>query len=227
MHKKNLYIASLFWLTALIFFSKTAHAQFIGEEIGKKEIRTKRSLIKIDPSLFFYGPIPGTGEYRISTEFSIGLKSSIQIGGSFVGKSIPYILVEALENTSNTQDYTLRGFRFQFAYKYYPFGNYKSAPEGFFIGPHVSLSQAYFHIQQTGLKYSDYTVTYGNLAVIFGYQFIFNKFAIEVFQGFGYRDNRMINDYTGEEDKLNYDPEVTPIPGDLKIYFGANFGYLF
>jgi len=133
-----------------------------------------------------------------------------------------------MDDTSGAQDYRITGYRFQFAYKYYPFGHHKSAPNGFFVGPHFSISQAYYHIKNTAYKYSNYTVTYANAAVIFGYQFVFkDKFAIEVFQGLGYRDNRLMDDFTGKEEKLNYDPEITPIPGDLKIYFGANFGFMF
>lgn len=224
MRRKAQYI-----LLFLVLIQASAWAQFIDENIGQKDIRTKRMVVKIDPTLWFFGPIPGTGDYRVSLEFALGLKNSVQIGLSYVGKSIPTIIMEAMapDSAGNT-DYTLNGFRFQFSYKYYPFGNYKSAPEGFFFGPHVSYTKAYFHDVQGSPKYSDYSVTYANAAIIFGYQFIANdRIAIEIFQGLGYRDNRIRNEYTGEEEKINYNPDYTPIPGDLKIYFGANIGLNF
>ncbi len=203
-------------------------AQFIDDNIEQKDLSTKRFVLKTDPTLFLQGPIPGTGEYRVSSELAIGSKSSIQLGGSFVGKDLISLLSGVLSDSSNVKAYRLTGYRFQFTYKYYPFGHYKNAPEGFFVGPHFSISQVYFHIKNTALKYSNYTITYANAALIFGYQFaIGDTFVIELFQGLGYRDNRLMNDYTGKEEKLNYDPEVTPIPGDLKIYFGANFGFMF
>jgi hypothetical protein len=186
-------------------------------------------VFKIAPQMWFVGPIPSTGEYRGSLEIAIGLKHSVQIGVSYVTKSIFTLLLEALEPDSvKGQSYSIKGFRFQFAYKFYPFGAYKNAPEGFFVGPHISYSKAYFHINQTSPKYSDYSATYANIALIFGYQFIVgDKMSIEIFQGLGYRDNRLRDEYSGVEEKLNYNPDYTPIPGDLKIYFGANIGFNF
>lgn len=215
-----------FYIILLLLIQLSAWAQFIDENIGQKEIRTKRMVLKTNPSLWLGGPIPSTGEYKISMETAIGLKHSVQIGASFLTKSLITLLVEALQPDSlNTQSYTIKGYRFQFSYKFYPFGKYKNAPEGFFIGPHISYSKAYFHINQTSPKYSDYSATYANIAVIFGYQFIANdKIVIEIFQGLGYRDNRLRDEYSGKEEKLNYNPDYTPIPGDLKIYFGANIG---
>jgi len=221
-------IKRFFYILLILIFSQSfLWAQFIDENIGQKEIREKRTVIKFDPSLWILGPIPTTGEYRVSAEVAIGLKSSIQIGGSYVTKSIPVLIAEATASNNNgNPDYSVHGFRFQFAYKYYPFGTYKSAPEGFFLGPHISYSKAYFHDKQSSPKYSDLSATYANVALIFGYQFIANdKIAIEIFQGLGYRDNRIRNEYTGEEEKINYNPDYTPIPGDLKIYLGANIGF--
>ncbi len=224
MGKKYLYI-----LLVLLFVHTSSWAQFIDENIGQKEIRSKRMVFKTNPTLWLAGPIPSTGEYKISAEVAIGLKHSIQIGVSYVTKGLLLLFLEAMQPDSlKNQSYTIQGFRFQFAYKFYPFGAYKNAPEGFFIGPHLSYSKAYFHINNTSPKYSDYTAIYANAAIIFGYQFIVNnKIVIELFQGLGYRDNRLRDEYTGEEEKLNYNPDYTLIPGDLKIYFGANFGLNF
>lgn len=219
----------LLGIILLIFMVQSqAWAQFIDENIGQATIRTKRTVLKIDPSLWFMGQIPGTGEYRLALEFAIGMKNSIQIGASYISKSIPTMILEAMDDTFGMPDYTINGFRFQFSYKLYPFGKYKNAPEGFFVGPHLSYTQAFYHFAQTTSKYSDYSITYANAALLVGYQFIAgDKFVIEVFQGLGYRDNRLRNEYTGEEERLNFDPDVTPFPGSFKIYFGANVGFNF
>ena len=216
----------IFYILLLLLLHFSLSAQFIDENLGQKEIRTKRMVLKTNPSLWFLAPIPSTGEYRIAMETAIGLKNSVQISAAFVTKSLLTLLIEALQPDSvKGQTYTIKGYRFQFAYKFYPFGKYKNAPEGFFLGPHISYSKAYFHINQTSPKYSDYSATYANIALIWGYQFIVNdKIAIELFQGLGYRDNRLRDEYSGEEEKLNYNPDYTPIPGDLKIYLGANIG---
>ncbi|MBN2669677.1 MAG: DUF3575 domain-containing protein [Bacteroidales bacterium] len=207
-----------------------AKAQFIDYQIEQGDVRSNIVVIKTDPTLFFYGQIPGFGEYRLSTEIALAYKSSIQIGLSLNTKSLLMLLQEVGEDTLNTSSFSAKGARFQLTYKYYPFGKHISAPEGFFVGPHISYSFVNLHYKNTSPKYSDYRVNYFNVALLFGYQFIFNeKFVIEVFQGLGYRDNRMWNSYTEnqEGDKLNYDLELTLIPGDLKIYFGANFGINF
>ena len=215
-----------YYILFLLLFQVSAWAQFIDETIGQKTARTKRLVVKIDPTLWLVGPIPGAGDYRVSVELAMGAKSSIQIGVSYLTKSISTLLLDAAAAVNSS--YTINGFRFQFAYKFYPFWKYRTAPEGFFVGPHLSYAKAYFHDPQSSPKYNTFSATYSNVALLWGYQFIANEtFVIEIFQGLGYRDNRIRNEYTGEEEKINYNPDYTPIPGDLKIYFGANVGFNF
>jgi len=199
-------------------------AQFISDEPTMEQVRVRRTVIKIDPSLFVFGQIPGTADYHFKYEFAVGIKHSLQISLAYISKNIPTLIAEA-NDTSNTTKIGVNGFRGQLSYKFYPFGMKLQAPAGFFVGAHVSINRTNFTYKQSSTKYRDYTVSYDNAALIWGYQFILNnRFSIEFFQGLGYRDNRIRNDYTGEEEKLNFNGDVTPFPGSFKIYFGAALG---
>ena len=220
---------TFFILISILLIAVSSSAQFIEEDYNQEVSLKKKYVLKVDPTLWFFGPIPGTGDYRLSLELATSLKSSFQIGASYVTKSIFTLIVEGVTpDSAKGPDYSVNGFRFQLAYKFYPFGKYQAAPAGVFVGPHISYTYAGYHISQTSNKYSDYSVVYANAALIWGYQAILgDKVAIEIFSGVGYRSNWMRDEYTGKTEKLNYNPQVTPFPGDFKIYLGVNIGAAF
>ncbi len=212
-------------LVLLLIWTFSASAQFIDEQIGQQEPTTKRLVLKTSPSLFLMGQLPISGEYRLSAELVLRETSSIQLGASYVGKSL-LLLMASQSDSVNIDDFSLNGFRVQGTYKFYPFGFLKSAPNGFFVAPHISYTQILFRDRNASLKYRDTRVVFFNVAALVGYQFIIKKrFTIEVFQGIGLRHNQLIDPATGKHTVIHKDSDYTPLPGVLKLYFGANFGF--
>ncbi len=211
-------------LVLILIWTISASAQFIEEQIGQQKPTTKRLVLKTDPSLFLMGQLPISGEYRVSAELVLTNKNSVQLGASYVGKSL-LLLLASQSDSANVDNFSLNGFRVQGSYKWYPFGDLKSAPNGFFVAPHISYTQILFRDKTAALKYRDTRVVYFNVAILAGYQFIVkDKFSIEVFHGIGLRRNQLINPVSGKHTNIHNDIDFTPLPGVLKLYFGANFG---
>jgi hypothetical protein len=224
-------------LLFILLLGSNGFAQFIEEDYSKEVDVNRKIIVKTNLLAFFAGPVrllsmglPESGDYRLSLEFTTNRFSSLQISASYIGKGLLYIISDAIVDDSlKTSDlFTLNGFRVQLAYKIYPFSKWQAAPKGFFFGPHVSYIRAYYHFNQSAPKYADYSTTYANAALIWGYQLFFGeRIALEIFSGLGYRSYWLRDEYSGEREKLNYIPEYTTIRGVVKLYLVINFGFSF
>lgn len=181
-----------------------------------------RFTIKTNPLSALGGPlfvtfIPITGEYKILFETRTAQKQSIEVGVGYLGPSLLLNLDELSENDSVSGVKT-SGFRVQLSYKF--FLTKDQAPEGFYVGPHVSYAKA--QIKDKDEPEDSFSAAKLNLDVIFGYQLITSGgFALNVYTGLGFK----IRDYDlGEDSDFSFDYGNDKAPN---VAFGFTFGYAF
>lgn len=236
----------------LVFSQVGVFAQAEAEEDTlKKQLRklpdyTVRNIIKFNPLPILWGPIPLTSEYRVLREITIGEQESVQVGVSYLGKS-PFVgLAENSYNNGNNPNgggtgntnpngtvsfntpdlkLTISGFRFQLSYRKY-LGDSKT-PNGAYISPHISFSEAFISDKYIS-RYQQYVrVTHFNMNFLVGYQSIlWNKLAFEVFTGLGYKKNRWEENSSGAYAPIATD-EIPLYNLPVKFTLGFNIGIAF
>jgi len=214
---KSLYISFF-----IILFS-TCYSQDSENNYDAGEFKSD-NILKTNPLAIIWGTIPYTAEYRLVLESFTAPKQSLQLGASYLGKSFILRIIEKQDTNMYDLDLIVKGFRFQFAYKYY--FNREKQDFGFYSGPLFSYSMAKF--TNVYYKNSDEYIraTYINYNIIAGYQTkIMDTFTFDIFTGLGYRDNYWIEKYNQTVSTLDdSDMYVYDIP--LKIIFGFNIGIL-
>jgi len=195
---------------------------FVGQSARAQEDKEYRFTIKTNPLAALGGPlyvlfIPITGEYKILFESRTTRNQSIEMGTSYLGPSALLNLDQLLDKDSISSVKT-SGFRFQLTYKF--FLTKESAPEGFYVGPHVSYATAKIRDQDNPDDY--FGASKLNMDVLFGYQLISpGGFTLNIYTGLGYK----LRDYDFAENtqfKFDYGNEAVP-----NVAFGFTFGYAF
>ncbi len=210
-------------LTAVFVSAKSQG--FITEE--KEGIKLKpgaNGIIKSNPLPLLWGPGWFTSEFRLVYEKPVNLNQSFLIGASYLGRS-PFFII--LQNPNSTTKITLRGFRFQLAYKFYLIDE---APEGFYIAPYFSYSDAYILEKYQPIYSSDYIKqTYMNINAIAGYQIIgYSGFAVDFYGGIGYKNNEWIEKTSAGSTNITSDFTMFDGPiTHVKVILGFNIGYAF
>jgi len=182
--------------------------------------------IKTNPLSALGGPfwlivLPLTGEYKALFETAVSEKSSVQLGVGFIG---PSVLVNLDDLTSEEEDAEISGiktsgFRFQGWYKYF-LSRDLSAPEGFYIGPHVSYASA--NIKNKSDETQKIAATKLNINGVIGYQMITSGgFTLDIFTGMGFVSRKW--DITGTD----WDIDTFKDRASVSIPFGMSFGYAF
>lgn len=176
-------------------------------------------VIKTNPLPMLGGQIPLTNEYRLVFEMKTGAKQSVQLYGSYMGKS-PFLSL--VERYSYELDDNFRlgvsGFRVQAMYKFYLL-NKSEAPEGLYVGPNISFATAKMWDKNYTPDYVHAYYTSGS--IIGGYQLIAGHFAFDVYAGLGLKRNVY---------KVNLQ-DASDFPIDRlgwwgpKFTFGFNLGY--
>ena len=185
-----------------------------------QEGKDYRFTIKTNPMAALGGPIfivfiPITGEYKVLFEARTFEKQSLEVGASYLGPSLLLNLDEIADSTSNIKT---SGFRIQAAYKI--FLTQTSAPNGFFVGPHISYATATIKNKDNPADYIDATKI--NFNIIFGYQLITSGgFTLNIYTGLGYklRDYDIPTDSDFDFDTINKSAPSVP--------FGVSFGFAF
>lgn len=174
---------TLIFLT-LFFILGNSYSQFADLEF--KEKKTYGSVIKVSPLQFMWGTIPLTGEYGLSYEYKVGLKSTIEAKAGYVTKGLLFLMIEPTLYGPNDPHLTMSGLRLKADYRYYPLK--QDAPKGLFIAPLFSFATVNFSDEIA--KQSGYYIkaTHIEFALIAGYQFIFGNMALEANLGLKYRD---------------------------------------
>jgi len=188
-------------------------------------IKDYKFTVKTNPLSALGGPfwvvvIPVTGEYKVFLETALTKKSSLQIGGSYIGPSILVNLDELTsEEGSEISGVKTSGFRGQVWYKFF-ISRDLQAPEGFYIGPHFSYATA--SIKNKDNENDKITGTKMHINGVIGYQMITSGgFTLDIFTGMGFVSRKY--SVSGE----NFDAEDFKSKNSVAIPFGVSFGYAF
>lgn len=180
--------------------------------------------IKTNPLSALGGPfwvivIPVTGEYKVLFEAAVSKKSSLQFGAGYLGPSLLLNLDELSSGDGEISGVQTSGFRLQGMYKYFVSRDL-SAPEGFYVGPHVSYASA--NIKNKDDEAQKIDATKFNINAIIGYQLITSGgFALDIFTGMGFVSRNW--DITGD----SFDNEEFKDKAGVSIPFGVSFGFAF
>ena len=235
-HLKASFLAAFFLVYSFVSFG-----QQVENQPNSTPVYMPKNIIKIAPFAFIHGQVPFTVESRIGYERVISPKSSIAGSYSHLGTNpvFGFIGSVALSATLTTvlnvygkpgkaglvlEKTTIEpsGFRYQFQYKKY-FGKNATAPEGLYLSPHFSYSEATYRVEfknfdiQTRLEMKN-----RNYNLLFGYQGILGKhFVFDVFTGLGYK--QLSTDVIDTNGVRLRTIEGSP----LKVSSGFNMGWAF
>jgi hypothetical protein len=194
----------------------------IGQPARAQEEKDFRFTLKTNPLAALGGPlyvlfIPITGEYKILFEAKTTRNQSIEVGTSYLGPSI-LLNLDQLTDRDSISGVKTSGFRVQLTYKF--FLTKEAAPEGFYVGPHVSYASA--RIRNKDNPDDDFGASKLNMDVLFGYQLITSGgFTLNIYTGLGFK----LRDYDfseGTNFNFDYGNEAAP-----NVAFGFTFGYAF
>jgi len=169
-----------------VIFSFTASPAFAQTNPVEKDFRFT---VKTNPLAALGGPfwlvvVPLTGEYKVLFEAAVGEKSSIQVGAGYLGPSVLLNLDELTGEDSEISGIKTNGFRVQGMYKYF-LSRDLSAPEGFYVGPHISYASA--ELKNKDNTANNIKASKLNLNGVFGYQMITSGgFTLDIFTGMGF-----------------------------------------
>jgi len=185
-----------------------------------------RFTIKTNPLAALGGPfwlaiVPLTGEYKVLFEAKVAPKASFQFGVGYIGPSALLNLDDLTNDGENISGIKTSGFRVQGMFKYFLSRNLQ-APEGFYIGPHVSFATAELKSKDNAENYIKAQKINANGVI--GYQLITKGgFALDIYTGIGFvsrnwtfSGSEFDTDQTGFRDKAS-----------INIPFGFSFGYAF
>jgi hypothetical protein len=200
------------------------------------------TVYKSNPFALLWGSIPFTSEIRIIREDVIAPQQTLQIGISYLAKG-PFVRLLEKQMSASTPgglgNYTiiLNGFRFQASYKVYLnelFNNLKltkdmHAPQGLYIAPHISYSQAKFTLKPLLARDIYIEMTHFNCGLHGGFQLVSRKgLALDVFTGLGYKQN-VWYEQNGPFNRKQMDISDLGFlyNGPVKLYGGFNVGWSF
>ena len=198
MYKHLFLIILLFLLTSGLV--KSQKYDFDDDDDTKVPDKNNYGMIvKIAPFPVYWGTIPLTGEYGVALEKKTGLKNSFEFKAAYIGKGLLFsMLAESDTSFAGYNDLSIRGFRLQINYRFYI--NYAS--KGMFVAPvfsyaNVKFSNAYNPASPYNIKAQHF-----DYSAVLGYQFIWGRFAMDIFGGFTYRQRYWIDNSQGKNKPL-------------------------
>ncbi|MCU0460645.1 MAG: DUF3575 domain-containing protein [Bacteroidales bacterium] len=211
----------LFLIAVLIILtsgSKTFAQESAAEKDYKFNIKTN-PLNALGGPLYFAWIVPLTSEYKLNFEARTFEKQSVQLSGAFLGSSP---LITSLGDLDNDTSIVSRGFRVQFWYKF--FLTDEIAPNGFYVGPHVSYASA--KVMNSVIRDNYIAAGKFQAHVALGYQLITKGgFALDIFTGIGVKNKSYDFSNQGTDDFFE-DFELKN-KFTVSIPFGFSFGYAF
>lgn len=214
-------VCSLVICLAFLFLSFPAvNAQ---ERTGAEDVRY---VIKTNPLSALGGPfwftiIPLTGEYKLLFEAAVSDKSSVQFGAGYIGPSVLLNLDDLTnDNDGSISGINTNGFRVQGMYKFYISRDLK-APEGFYIGPHISYAMAQIKNRDNNEKSEGTKI---NVNGVFGYQLITSGgFSLDIYTGLGFVSRQW--KFSGAQ--TDWDEDVFKDRASVNVPLGFTFGFAF
>ena len=233
---KSTFLAFIFLFLPFILFGQQAETPE-----NTAPVSMPKNVIKLSPFAWIHGQAPFTVESRIGYERVIGRRSSVAGSYSYLGSNpvFGFIGSVALSATLTTvlnlygkpgkvgivwSETKIRtgGYRYQLQFKQY-LGKKALAPEGFYLSPHYSYSEADYDIEFTNFEVrSDLKLKNRNYNLLAGYQSLLSKhFVVEVFTGLGFKQK------TTEIFDINGNKLDTIEGSPLKVSGGFNIGWAF
>jgi len=235
MNKRYLIIVFLF----VAFSPVSALNNSIGDTIRlkkdkapvKKEYPYQPTVFKTSPTAFLWGGIfPFTSEYRLMVEIPSARTQSEQIAISVLGKNIFLSAMENSANVSTDRMLKVKGWRLQYAHKYYLVNRKHHSPYGFYVGPLISYTNAKISI---GLNryYSQayFDVRNFNANLMMGVQFgKYKRTTMDIYWGIGYKHNEIYyHSNTFKSSVVDTDDFGDYYNSNVNLVFGINLGYSF
>jgi hypothetical protein len=199
------------------------------------------TVYKTNPFALLWGSIPFTSEFRLVREDVIAPQQSLQIGLSYLTKGpLIRLLEDAIKanNPGGLGNYKIvfNGFRFQASYKWYLndlfnniFNTDTHAPQGIYLAPHLSYSQAKFSLKLLAARQIYIDMIHFNTGLLWGIQLASRKgLAIDMYSGMGYRRNVWF-EQNGPFNRQQIDLSNFGIllNGNFKFYAACNIGWSF
>ncbi len=203
---------------ALLLMASPVTAQSSGAE------KEYNFTIKTNPLSALGGPfwvvvVPITGEYKVLFEAAVSEKASIQVGAGYLGPSILINLDELTSEGGEISGIKTSGFRGQGMFRYF-ISRDLSAPEGFYLGPHVSYAAA--KLESKDNPDDNIKAAKLNLNAVIGYQLITSGgFTLDIFTGMGFVSKKW------EISGTDFDEDTFKDKSSISIPFGFSFGYAF
>ncbi|MBN2681417.1 MAG: hypothetical protein JXR58_02840 [Bacteroidales bacterium] len=211
-------------LAIFLFVANILNISAQEQEVYKVSYNLNNNILKTNPLTPLWGPINLTGEYRIALETRISMKQSIQIGASYLDKSLFLLANEDEIYEDDEPRLIIRGFRFQLAYRIYLI---KNDFTGWYFSPMASYASAKFSYPGYIDKYFLLCI-HGNVNFLLGYQYeMAGGLYLDVFGGLGIRQNVWQEYYIGNQNIIDSPEDFYPYSGNLKISLGFNVGFGF
>ncbi len=199
-------------LTSLLLFSFSVS---FGQDEKAHDLPPRR-LLKTNPFAILSGPIPLTAEYRIGFEQVVRSHRSFSVAFSYLNQS-PIDWFTKIRSPQTM----VSGFRGQMMYRWY-LSKASYAPDGFYLGPHVSysyldVSEKQASIPQKRLEFLNYM----SANALAGYQVLLgDAVSLEIFTGVGI-NRRIIHLRNSSLADINVDRY------GFQFTFGSNLGIVF
>jgi hypothetical protein len=202
----------------------------VKKESLKSKMFVPPLIIKTSPTAFLWGAIfpPYTAEYRIMAEVTSGKRQSEQMGVSLLSTNIFLPAIEKASQISPSDYIKVRGWRVQFAHKFYWIGRRKYAPFGFFFAPMVSYTNARMYIgEKRYYNHAYFDFRHFNIDGIIGVQVgKIGRVTFEVYGGLGYKINRVFYHSSAYRVQVYDTKDFGPVYNShLNGVFGINMGY--
>lgn len=180
-----------------------------------------------------------TSEWKVESEFSVGPKSGLVLGASYLSMG-PVLRTVIDQDTSlahsgyTSNSFAMIGYRVQFGYRYYPKrkkpneAGYKPAPFGFYLYPRFSYANSILFLRQN--RTDQIRIQFMNVTLNSGYQFLIANFvALDIYFGLGYKKNELFEQNRTNTKKIT-DQELQDlfiIGSPIKINLGTSIGIAF
>ena len=184
--------------------------------------RPIKALIKTSIFSPFTWQLPFTGEYRLLGEFMTTKNQSVQLGASYLTRSLFLVMLQNAPSNSGGDKISMNGYRVQAAYKFY-LVNSKMRPEGIFIALHSSFATQRIHFKDYPDDYQ--TMTHFNVNLLIGGQFVIaNRISMEGFMGPGYKNNSYGSYARPGYEVMNFSELFPTLKWNFKFNLGMNIG---
>ncbi len=171
-----------------------------------------------------------SSEYRLTAEITIGRKQSDQVSIGILSKNIIWKIIENATKVPTNDVLKVTGWRLQYAHKFYLVNRKHHSPYGFYVGPHVSYTNAKLSFGLNRFyNQTYYDIRHFNANIIIGVQVgKIGRITMDISGGIGYKSNTIYYHYNSYT-MTPYDTSDLGIlyNNHLHLMFDYSLGYSF